>query len=135
MVFVHRTDTWVKEKVPYIDVFKLTRMLVDAQTSAPVNAPQLEPLTLDPPLDPGSNPGMAFDLESLNRYVGSYPDFDNQTSEIYLEDGRLIVNLPEWGRFEASPLDEHRLLLEDWMQVVRLEEQAGGEVHLVREVN
>jgi len=134
MVFVHRTDTWVEDRVPYSDVFKLTRMLVDAQTSAPMDAPRLEPLTLDPLLDPGTNPGVAFELESLTRYVGSYPGFDNQTAEIYLEDGHLIVYLPEWGRFEASPLDDHRLLLEDWQQVVRLEEQAGGEVHLVREV-
>ncbi|MHC4994855.1 MAG: serine hydrolase domain-containing protein [Planctomycetota bacterium] len=127
MVFVHRTDTWVGDRVPLEDIGQLIRMLVDAQTQPVTGKPRLEQLT---PAGYDIH-GIVYTPEYLKQFTGSYAYSGGRDAEISLEGRHLSVNLPGSGRFAARPINAQRLLLEDSLRIARIEDHAGRKTLVV----
>ena len=124
IVFIHRVDTYVGDRVSLTNITGLLQRLIEARTGDAEDEPLFVPLP-DPP------PAARFtevDEETLAKYADSY-----LMVNVMLEDGTLVLYDPSGGSFGMLPITEREFLLEDIQDRVYFRSTEEGEYQLILE--
>jgi tetratricopeptide (TPR) repeat protein len=122
IVFIHRVDTYVGDRVSLTNITGLLQRLIEARTGDTEDEPLFVPLP-DPP------PAARFtevDEETLAEYAGRYLSVN-----VMLEDGALVLYDPSGGSFGMLPITEREFLLEDIQDRVYFRSTEEGEYQLI----
>jgi tetratricopeptide (TPR) repeat protein len=124
VVFIHRVDTYVGDRVSLQNIMGLLQRLIDAKTGEGEDDPLFVPLPEPPP------PARFTDVnrEILERYVGSY-----LVVTVVLEEDTLFLYDPQGGSFGMKPITEREFLLEDIHDRVYFRSTENDEYQLLLE--
>jgi len=121
IVFVHRADTYIGKRVEYDQVFRLTKLMLDAQ----VNSAKPKPTLI--PLQPTTIARTTITLTKDQRaaYINTYQTID-QPVHIVEHDGMLMLVSHTRGRFALLPVAEGKFFVEDLALTITIGPDSTG---------
>lgn len=109
LVFVHRVDTYVGDRVSLEDILDLLDRLIDARVGEEALSPRLVPLG-----EAAFGSGLArIPRDRLERYTGTYTYPSGRSVEVELEGDQLLIRDERAGTFGLAPLSDREFLVED----------------------
>ena len=109
IVFVHRVDTYIGDRIPTRRILQLLKRLIDAKTSDGSDHPTLTQLPKMPP----RAETVKLSSTVLKRYAKTYTYPSGRSGQVKLTHGGLIATVDGFGTFGLEPLSETEFLMED----------------------
>ncbi len=114
IVFVHRVDTYVGDRVSTQLILQLLQRLIDAKVGDSAGSPTLAQLAKMPP----SAQYVELPSSLVKRYARTYTYPSGNMIQVRLDQGVLIAEIEGFGEFGLRPLSKTEFLMEDALQQV-----------------
>lgn len=122
IVFVHRVDTYVGDRVRTGRILQLLLNLIDAKTSDGVDNPTLVQLQTMP----SRWKFVKLAPNVLNQFAKTYTYPSGRNVEVKLDQGELLATVDGFGTFGLKPISETEFLMEDVSQRVFIIDESPG---------
>ncbi|MBM4169980.1 MAG: serine hydrolase [Ignavibacteria bacterium] len=121
VVFVHRADTYIGKRVEYEQIFRLTKMMLDARVSQAKRQPSIVAFQAT------TTPLQTISLPEDRRaeYIGSYQTSDSPV-QIVDHAGSLMLVMHTRGRFAISPVADGKFFVEDLFLTITIGADSTG---------